>query len=214
MQPTRTLFVLLLTSLSAGLVDVLSFVKLGGIFTSAMTGNLALLGFYAATGAASSAIRSLLALLGFVAGCAFGMILSRRGPGRLLRRLLILETVIIAVCAAASLQSAWLARDEITQAVILGLAVAMGLQSVVGVQLKQTNVVFTSTLIKIVSAAIGAARTEGSSGERQRDAAVVAAYLTGALLAGATITANFTGALFIPALAIAAAFVCAEGAAD
>jgi hypothetical protein len=97
------------------------------------------------------------------------------------------------------------------QVEILLLAFAMGLQSIVGARLKQTNVVFTTTLIKIVSAAIGSTREQSSAGERQRDTAVVIAYLIGALTAGATIATHFTAALVIPVLAIGTAFVYARG---
>src|SRR5580698_4371536 len=92
--------VLVLTAFAAGLVDVLSFAKLGGVFTSAMTGNLALLGFYASTGAVRSAIKSTIALAGFIVGCAIGTIQGRRQTNRsAARRILALETLIIAACA-------------------------------------------------------------------------------------------------------------------
>src|SRR3984885_7027314 len=158
--------VLVLTVFTAGLVDVLSFAKLGAIFTSAMTGNLALLGFYAATGAVHSAIKSLSALAGFIVGCAVGTLQSRHASDRAaVRRILGLETLAIVVCAIGSMQSSLSARSDFMQVEILLLAFAMGLQSIVGARLKQTNVVFTTTLIKIVSAAIGSAREQSSAGE-------------------------------------------------
>jgi uncharacterized membrane protein YoaK (UPF0700 family) len=204
--------VLVLTVFTAGLVDVLSFAKLGAIFTSAMTGNLALLGFYAATGAVHSAIKSLSALAGFIVGCAVGTIQSRHATDRAaVRRILCLETLTIVVCAIGSMQSSLSVRSDFMQVEILLLAFAMGLQSIVGARLKQTNVVFTTTLIKIVSAVIGSVREQSSAGERQRDTAVVIAYLIGALTAGATIATHFTAALVIPVLAIGTAFIYARG---
>jgi uncharacterized membrane protein YoaK (UPF0700 family) len=204
--------VLVLTAFTAGLVDVLSFATLGGIFTSAMTGNLALLGFYAATGAVHSAIKSLIALVSFIVGCAVGLIQSRRKTNRAaVRRILGLEGSIILICAIGGMQSSAAARSDFMQADIVLLAVAMGLQSIVGARLKQTNVVFTTTLIKIVSAAIGSTREEGSAGERHRDTAVVVAYLIGALIAGVTIVTHFRAALLIPVVAIGIAFVYARG---
>jgi uncharacterized membrane protein YoaK (UPF0700 family) len=204
--------VLVLTVFTAGLVDVLSFAKLGAIFTSAMTGNLALLGFYAATGAVHSAIKSLSALVGFIVGCAVGTLQSRHATDRAaVRRILGLETLTIVVCAIGSMQSSLAARSDFMQVEILLLAFAMGLQSIVGARLKQTNVVFTTTLIKIVSAVIGSTREQSSAGERQRDTAVVIAYLIGALTAGVTIATHFTAALVIPVLAIGTAFIYARG---
>jgi uncharacterized membrane protein YoaK (UPF0700 family) len=204
--------VLVLTSFTAGLIDVLSFAKLGGIFTSAMTGNLALLGFYTATGAVHSAIKSMTALVGFIAGCAIGTLQSRRRTTRsAVMRILGFETVIILVCAMGSMRPSLSARSDFMQAVIVLLAFAMGLQSVVGARLKQTNVVFTSTLIRIVSSLIGSTHEAGSAGERSRDAAVVLAYLIGALAAGITITTHFAAALIIPAAAVGIACFYARG---
>lgn len=209
---SATTGVLVLTVFTAGLVDVLSFATLGAIFTSAMTGNLALLGFYAATGALHSAARSLSALLGFIVGCAVGLLQSRRRTNRsAIRRILGLETAIIVICAIGGMQSSLSARNDFMPAEIVLLAFAMGLQSIIGARLKQTNVVFTTTLIKIVSAAIGSTRDEGSAGERHRDTAVVVAYLAGALVAGVTIAAHFGAALIIPVAAIGIAFVYARG---
>ena len=209
---SATTGVLVLTVFTAGLIDVLSFATLGAIFTSAMTGNLALLGFYVATGALPSAARSLSALFGFIVGCAVGLLQSRRRTDRsAIRRILALETAIIVICALGGMQSSLSARNAFMPAEIVLLASAMGLQSIIGARLKQTNVVFTTTLIKIVSAAIGSTRDEGSAGERHRDTAVVVAYLVGALVAGVTIAAHFGAALIIPVAAIGIAFVYARG---
>jgi uncharacterized membrane protein YoaK (UPF0700 family) len=211
-QLCRATGVLLLTAFTAGLVDVVSFAKLGAIFTSAMTGNLALLGFYAASGAVHSAIKSLSALVGFIVGCALGTLLGRGKTTRVaVSRILGLETLLILVCAIGSMQSSWSARSDFVQAEIVLLAFAMGLQSIVGTRLKQTNVVFTTTLIKIVAAAIGSPREQSSAGERERDTAVVAAYLIGALTAGVTVATHFAPALILPVVAIGMAFVLARG---
>jgi uncharacterized membrane protein YoaK (UPF0700 family) len=204
--------VLVLTAFTAGLVDVLSFAKLRGIFTSAMTGNLALLGFYAATGAVRSAIKSLSALLGFILGCAVATIQGRRKTNRAaVRWILCVETLIIMACAIGSMQPSLSMRSDFLQAEILLLAFAMGLQSIVGARLKQTNVVFTTTLIKIVAATIGTARQERAAGDYQRDTAVVVAYLIGAILAGVTIATHFAAALIIPVIAVGMAFFYARG---
>jgi uncharacterized membrane protein YoaK (UPF0700 family) len=200
--------ILMLTAVTAGLIDVLSFAKLGGIFTSAMTGNLALLGFYTATGAVHSAIRALSALGGFITGCVAGALLGRgkRTSRSTVRSLLGLETLMIMVCALGSMQPPLAARAGFIEVEILLLGFAMGLQSIVGNRLKQTNVVFTTTLMKIVTAAFGPKGGEGNATEIKREAAVVAAYLAGALIAGITIASRFEGALFIPVIALGIAF--------
>ena len=202
--------ILTLTAVTAGLIDVLSFAKLGGIFTSAMTGNLALLGFYTATGAVHSAIRALSALGGFITGCAAGSILGRGRTSRsAVRRLLGVETLIIMVCALGSMQPLLAARGGFIEVEILLLGFAIGLQSIVGSRLKQTNVVFTTTLMKVVTAAFGPKGGEGEATEIRRETAVVVAYLAGALIAGITVAGRFEGALFIAVIALGIAFFCA-----
>ena len=207
--------ILALTALAAGLVDVWSFAKLGGIFASAMTGNLALLGFYAATGAARSALKSLSALGGFIAGCAVGTIQGRgKSDHSAIRSILGLEMSIMVVCAAGSLRSELATRGDFMEAQILLLGFAMGLQSIVGARLKQPNVVFTTTLMKIVTAAFGSAPEKADASETRRETAVVVAYLIGALIGGVCIASHFAGALLIALVAVGAAFVCARGVPD
>jgi uncharacterized membrane protein YoaK (UPF0700 family) len=57
-----------------GLVDAVSFLSLGHVFTANMTGNIVLLAF-ASTGVPQvSLARSITALLGFLAGAAVGVV--------------------------------------------------------------------------------------------------------------------------------------------
>jgi uncharacterized membrane protein YoaK (UPF0700 family) len=200
-----------LTAFAAGVIDVLSFAKLGGAFTSAMTGNLALLGFYVSTGAAHSAINSMIALAGFIVGCAVGTMLGRNRTTRsAVRRLLGLETLAITACAIVSIGFALALRTDLMRAEIAVLAFAMGMQSIVGAKLDQTTIVFTMTLVKIVSALTGSSNGQSGANDRRREAAVVITYLFGALTAGVAIATHFAMALFIPAAAVGAAFFYAR----
>jgi uncharacterized membrane protein YoaK (UPF0700 family) len=203
--------ILVLSSLAAGLVDVLSFAKLGGVFTSAMTGNLALLGLYTATGALDSAVKSLSALGGFIIGCAVGTLQSRRKTTRTaVRTILGLETLVIVSCACVSLQPHLYASANILEVEILMLGFAMGLQSIVGILLKQTNVVFTATMIRIVTAVLGSTRADKTLTETKRETAVVIAYLVGALTGALLIKCQFAGVLLIAVVAVGVSFICAH----
>ncbi len=202
--------ILVLTALSSGVVDVVSFARLGGIFTSAMTGNLALLGFYTATGAVHSAIKSLSALAGFVAGCSVGTLQARAKATRTaVKSILRVEILILALCAFGSLQALLSARADFMEVEILMLGFAMGLQSIVGNRLKQTNVVFTITVIKLVAATFGATPDEEKGKPLNRETSVVAAYVLGAVIAGITLKTHLAGALLIPLAALGIAFLCA-----
>jgi len=90
---------------------------------------------------------------------------------------------------------------------ILLLAVAMGLQAVVGQTLSLTTIVFTTTLTKLVStfadsiadgnlAALKDVKIQG---------AVVVSYLFGALLCGALIVHRVDGVVVVPFLGVMAA---------
>ena len=65
-------------SLAAGCTDVLSFLKLGDLFTSAMTGNTALLAIAIGRGQWHAASRTFAALLGFTLGVVVATIVSSR----------------------------------------------------------------------------------------------------------------------------------------
>src|SRR5262245_44141554 len=55
-----------------GVIDAVSFLGLGRIFTASMTGNVVLLGFAAAGVPGLSVARSLASLVAFLAGAALG----------------------------------------------------------------------------------------------------------------------------------------------
>jgi uncharacterized membrane protein YoaK (UPF0700 family) len=70
---------LLALAAGAGIVDALSYLGLGKVFTANMTGNTVLLGVAVATGQGGDAARSGVALGGFCLGVAAGVALTRRG---------------------------------------------------------------------------------------------------------------------------------------
>ena len=57
---------------TTGLIDAVSYLGLGRVFTANMTGNVVLLGFAAVGAPGLSVTRSLIALEGFLVGAAFG----------------------------------------------------------------------------------------------------------------------------------------------
>lgn len=185
--------VLGLTVFTAGAVDIISFVKLGGIFASAMTGNIALLALYAARGEWHSAIASLVALVGFVLGAAgaawFGF---RRPAHHALNILLLGETLLL---AGFIFCFAWFGAPGVgmlSYAPVVPLAAAMGVQIVVGRKLNLSGVptvVFTSTLTNVVVALAESARAGRVvvTGDTKRQMVSLALYFLGA----------FTGAVAV-----------------
>ena len=205
-------YTLALTAFTAGSVDVISFVRLGGVLGSAMTGNLAFLGLYAAFGRFGSAFGSLVALLGFMLGAAAGSHITRNLASRpAILRLLGIETVLLAGVALL-----WLLRSQrggylVDDTLILALSTAMGMQSICGKKINLSNiptVVFTSTLTNIViglTEALAARRAPEADTKRQLVS--LALYFTGALTAGLLIFHDIDLFIFLPLSAMILAFI-------
>lgn len=143
--------ILLLTAFAAGTVDVISFAMLGGVFASAMTGNFALLAYYVAQGESQAAMGSVVALTGFVLGCGLGVLQRRsRAQAQALAFLLTTEGGLLFFFALYALWVPHVANAPPDHLQILLLAVAMGVQAVIGQTISQTTIVFTTTLTKLV----------------------------------------------------------------
>ena len=205
---TTVEWILLLTAFAAGTVDVVSFAMLGGIFASAMTGNLALLAYYVAQSDSQAALGSVVALTGFAVGCALGVLQRRGRPARqALTLLLASETGLLLFFALCAFWTPHLPHAPSDHLQILLLAVAMGLQAVIGQTISLTTIVFTTTLTKLVGAIADSIANGDTLGLKdiKIQSAVVVAYLFGALLAGALIVHKVIAVVLLPGLAVAAA---------
>jgi uncharacterized membrane protein YoaK (UPF0700 family) len=200
---------LLLTAFAAGTVDVISFAKLGGVFASAMTGNFALLAYYVAEHRSEAALSSLLALVGFAAGCALGALHRHGRPQqRSLTPLFAWETALLLGFALYAFVSAHAGNTPSDHLQILLLAVAMGLQAIIGQAISLTTIVFTTTLTKLVSTiADSIANGKVSNLKDVRiQSSVVISYVLGALLAGLLIVRKIDAVVFLPFIGVALAF--------
>jgi len=209
-------------SLAAGFTDVLSFLRLGDVFTSAMTGNTALLAIAIGRAHWSAASRSFAALLGFTLGVVLATIASSlsRAPQetpRAVRGVLLLELVVGVTCAAL-----WSAAADPTQrmlryAVIVLSALSMGIQAVAARTLNSSGVstvVFTTPLVHIVMSATRAlarlpGRPQPSTGTGDRLYSF-AAYGSGALLAALLLSRYFHVAVWLAPAAVLVALGCSE----
>jgi len=188
-----------------GLVDAVSYLKLGHVFVANMTGNVVFLGFALAGAGGLSAIASLLALGSFILGALAGGWLSARHTahrGRLLRAALIAQAALIMLALLIALLAHEPLQESVRYELIVALALAMGVQNAAALRLsvpELTTTVLTRTLTGIASQA----RLIGGSGAHSgRRSVAVAAMLLGA----------FTGALLVLHVSIAAtialAFAC------
>jgi uncharacterized membrane protein YoaK (UPF0700 family) len=201
--------ILLLTAFAAGTVDVIRFATLGGVFASAMTGNFALLAYYVAQSDAQAAIGSVVALSGFVLGCGLGVLQRRsRAPSQALNILLLTEAGLLLLFALYAMWAPHAANTPSDHLQILLLAVAMGVQGVVGQTINVTTIVFTTTLTKLVGTIADSLANGDSLGLKdvKIQSAVVVSYLFGALLAGALIVHKADAVALLPLLGVALAY--------
>ncbi len=213
-MPDKSLFthietILLLTAFSAGAVDVISFATLGGVFASAMTGNFALLAYYVAQSDAQSAMGSVVALSGFVLGCGLGVLQRRsREQGQALNLLLVTEAGLLLFFALYAMWTPHAAHAPSDHLQILLLAVAMGVQAVIGQTISLTTIVFTTTLTKLVGTIADSLANGDALGLKdvKIQSAVVVSYLFGALLAGALIVRKADGVALLPFIGVAVAY--------
>ncbi len=206
--------VLACLSLASGCTDVLTFLKLGEVFTSAMTGNTALLGIAIGHGQMLAASRSLTALFGFMAGAGlaaviYNLVQAEAVAGGGLRRLLLLELVCLGGCTALWSLSGDPIEPRSLYAIILLSALSMGIQGIAAQRISSSGIstiVFTSALIRIVTSLTGNLMHLAGAAESRVSTnghlATFAAYACGAMLAGTLVWRAMGVLIWIPALAV------------
>lgn len=196
---------LLLLSATTGLVDAVSVLGLGKVFTANMTGNIVFLGF-AAVGTPGFVIWPyLVALLAFVAGAMVAGRMGKTLGQRPLRQWLIaaalVEALLLGLAAFLALGAhPWL--DAITALT----ALAMGSRNATIRQLKVPDLTTTVLTLTITGIAADSSAVGGSNPNLPRRLAAVAAIFVGAA-AGAFMVTHM--GLALP-LAIAAGLVLAS----
>jgi uncharacterized membrane protein YoaK (UPF0700 family) len=206
-------------SFASGCIDVLSFLGLGEVFTSAMTGNTALLAIAIGQGRVLAASRSVCSLLGFSVGVMLAALLyapwsARPNPRRSLTRILLLETAFLGACTAL-----WAAGPQSLQGAavyaVIGLAsLSMGIQAVGARSINSSGIstiVFTSGLIHIVMSATGRIAARGAVMKAPSDHGhllAFAAYGAGALVAAVVMPHYLALLVWIPVTAVLLALAC------
>jgi uncharacterized membrane protein YoaK (UPF0700 family) len=196
---TRALIVLTLTT---GLIDAVSYLGLGHVFTANMTGNIVFLGFGIAGAGGLPVVSPFVSLAAFLIGAGAGGVLgsrAARSPREHLSLPLVAEATLVGAAAllvaAVDIEPNHLSGD----AVIAMLALAMGMRNATVRRLAipdMTTTVLTMTLTGL--AADSTARGGTGAGSTRRIAAVTA-MLAGAL-AGALMLKT---SLFLPLAAAA-----------
>jgi uncharacterized membrane protein YoaK (UPF0700 family) len=178
-------------ALTAGAVNAVTFVRLGGVFSSVVTGNLALLGIAAGQRHGSLAVNGSLALAGYAVGVLAGALVARAVPSD--QRVWPWRTtapLAVELVVLAGFSAGWLATDghpaRSAQLILLTVAaIAMGMQSTAVRHLGHVSSTYlTSTLIGVLEAA---ARGSVPS-SWQRSVGTLLTLTVGAVLGAAAVT--------------------------
>jgi uncharacterized membrane protein YoaK (UPF0700 family) len=176
-----------------GLVDAVSFLSLGHVFTANMTGNIVLLAF-ASTGVAQVSLAgSITALLGFLAGAAVGgRIMAGANAGSQLRAassLFALEIVFLFAAALAALGYSAVSSPHFLRlyAMIACTAIAMGMRNAAVRKLAVPDLTTTVLTLTITGIAADSSLARGTNPRLQRRIAAVVAMFAGAALGSITL---------------------------
>ncbi|MBP8539002.1 DUF1275 domain-containing protein [Streptomyces sp. MK37H] len=169
----------------SGLIDAISYVGLGHVFTANMTGNVVIIGFAAAGIPGFPLLGSLVSLAAFLVGAAvagrLATVMRRWASPSWLRWILLLEMFLLATATTVAF-----ATSHAVHALIALTALAMGLRNGTVRKLAVpdvTTTVLTLTLTGLASDSTPAGGTNPRAGRRLASVlAMLAGALGGALL--------------------------------
>lgn len=221
---TRALLALTFTT---GLVDGVSYLGLGHVFTANMTGNVVLLGFGIAGGTGLPVVSPVVSLLAFLAGAGCGGMLAARYAPRHSVHIMLALGIEVGLLVVATVLAAVKTPHPSTflgDAVIALLALAMGVRNATVRKLSVPDLTTTVLTMTLTGLAADSPLFGGNGkGSARRIAAVVAMLLgalCGALLLKASIVwpllaatgmALVTWMLYVPAARTDAATAASVG---
>ncbi|HEV3268678.1 MAG TPA: YoaK family protein [Acidimicrobiales bacterium] len=173
-----------------GLVDAFSYLVLGHVFVANMTGNILFLAFALVGEHGLSVAASLVALGTFLIGAATGGKListMKDHRGQLLAVSSSIQAVFLALAVVFAVLSSTPLQGWYRYALIIALALAMGIQNAASRKLAVPDL--TTTVLTLTITGIGAdsALVGGSGSKSGRRLVAVASMLLGALVGGALV---------------------------
>jgi uncharacterized membrane protein YoaK (UPF0700 family) len=204
----QTAAALLTLTAVTGLVDAVSYLRLGRVFVANMTGNVVFLGFTADPHSGLSAAASVIAIAGFLIGALAGgraaHVLAATGPAHWLATVFAAEAFILAVVAVLTGTSVLPFTGAGRFATIAILAAALGVQNSTVRHLGAPDLTTTVLTLTLTGLAADSALAGGAGAKPHRRLGSVAAMLAGAA-AGAGILQWSPVAVIAIAAALAAA---------
>lgn len=203
-HPSPLPWLLLLLSLTTGLVDAASVLGLGKVFTANMTGNVVFLGFALAGTPGFVAAPFLAALGAFMGGALVAGRIGKSLSGLSIRRWLltaaVIEAALLWASAGVALQFDITAQSPqlALYAIIVGTAVAMGFRNATIRQLKVPDLTTTVLTLTITGIAADSSLAGGANPNWRRRIGSILAILAGAAI-GALLVMR-AGSLVFPLL--------------
>jgi uncharacterized membrane protein YoaK (UPF0700 family) len=180
---------MLAMTLVTGLVDAVSYLVLGHVFVANMTGNVVLLGFALAGAPGFSILASAAAILSFAVGAVIGGRTASRlslHRGRLLSTAAGMQAAFLAASVVLAALSDNPAAAAARYALIVILAVAMGIQNAAARKLAVPDLTTTVLTMTITGIAADSTIAGGPGSKAGRRLIAAAAMLLGAFV-GATL---------------------------
>lgn len=177
--------VLLVLTFTTGLVDAVSYLGLGRVFTANMTGNVVLLGFGIAGAAGLPVLAPIISLAAFIVGSIVGGLLAARVGDRSVHHLgwaLAGEVAFIALAAVLAGVGSVTVGGGLSYVLIVLLAFAMGLRNATVRRIGIPDLTTTVLTMTVTAFASDLSRGGASGDDTVRRLSAVMAMFLGALV--------------------------------
>jgi uncharacterized membrane protein YoaK (UPF0700 family) len=209
-ENTGLIVVLLVMTAVTGIVDAVSYIGLGHVFTANMTGNIVLMGFRLGGASGISLSRSVIALFCFMLGAVAGGRMGRRLDPRHSRISgLLVEAALLFIAAGISFEAGGPndTNAAMFDGVVAAMAMAMGLRNAVVRKLGVADLTTTVLTLTIAGLAADSALAGDRNPRWRRRCAAIVSMLAGAAAGAAMLRFSLTVPLLVcGAIAMACAF--------
>jgi uncharacterized membrane protein YoaK (UPF0700 family) len=203
----QTVAALLTLTVVTGLVDAVSYLRLGHVFVANMTGNVVFLGFSVDPHSGLSAIASLVAIAGFTLGALAGgraaHSLASADPGHWLATALGTEAVLLGIVAALTGTGVLPFTGHGNLITIVVLAAALGVQNSTIRHLGVPDLTTTVLTLTLTGLAADHTLVGGPGAKPHRRLGSIAAMLAGAAAGAGILLWSATAVIAIAAALVA-----------
>ncbi len=195
---------LMIATMVTGLVDAISYLELGHVFVANMTGNVIFLGLAVADAHEFSVPASLAAMTAFMAGALAGGRLGAVAGKHRARLLAIATTANIVLIGAALAVALVIPRDGVPYryALIVLLALAMGLQNAVARRLAVPDMTTTVLTLTLTGLAADSTLAGGKNPQPRRRLMATLTMFAGAAIGAILIFKSGTASVLALALVL------------